>query len=209
MFANATPEYIPIGTNKGGSIGKATISMRTICPTSFRVTYHQRVETEKGGIGNEVRYRAVLRELDQPDQDGNTFAGTGDYTVLVNLKPANCSYEKMEGVEKIEGGGSLKAGASINPSWTGSGAEVMAVSLTPLDGPKQRLFTGSFTALEKMHREESEKDGEKAPLLAPDAVGWVELRGRSGDSTHVFSMGTSPCEGLITGTNVTRAMRLR
>ena len=200
MSMSRAPQRVPFDAWGDGGDGRFDV---------YLVPYHQRVETEEGGIGNDVRYRAVLRELDQPDQDGDTFAGTGDYTVLVNLKPANCSYNKMEGVEKITGGGSLKAGASINPSWTGSGAEVMTVTMTPRDGPKQRFFTRSFAELEKMHGEDITKDGEEAPLLAPNAVGWVELRGRTSDSTHVFSMGTSPCEGPITGTNSTRAVRLR
>jgi hypothetical protein len=175
---------------------------------TYHVTYHQRVATG-ALIGSEVVYRAVLHELDEPDQDGNSFVGRGDYNVRVNLVALNCTLRKLEGVETRAGGGRVKANATIHPSWTGSGAEILSFAMTPLDGPTQRFFTRSFSGLERLHQQEITARGDEAPLLASNVVGGVELKSRSGDSTYVFPMGTDPCDGSITGTHAARVVRLR
>jgi len=53
---------------------------------TFHITYNYLRETEKQGLAQQVTFRAVLRELDEPNEDGDAFVGTGDYNLVAWLR---------------------------------------------------------------------------------------------------------------------------
>ena len=93
----------------------------------------------------------------------------------------------------------------------GKSSEGITFALESVGGPRMQLFTRSFSGLEQRFRQEvTQSGGEDAiPLIAPGAGGFVELRGRSGDTTRVLTIGQNECEGELTTAFAVRVTRLR
>jgi hypothetical protein len=175
---------------------------------TFHVTYQHLRETDKHGVAQNVRYRAVLRELDQPDDDGNTFAGTGEYKLLARLWKANCASYAPEELEVINGGGAVRAKASVSSEDAESIS--LIIQLEPLSGPRMRMFTRSFAGLEQQLRKQvAHGDQNDVPFMANRAVALVNVRGKAGDTTGVVVTGKTECEGEMTTKTLARIRRLQ
>ncbi len=175
---------------------------------TFHVTYNHLRETEKQGLAQQVTFRAVLRELDEPNEDGDAFVGSGDYTLVARLWKANCHSYAPEELEVVQGGGTVRARGSISSE--GPEGLSLIFQLEPTSGPKMRFFTKSFSLVEQQVRKEtSGGNDEDVPFMASQAVGLVNIRGKSGDTTKVKVTGESECEGEKTMKTAARVRRLR
>jgi len=117
---------------------------------SLRRTYNYLRETEKQGLAQQVTFRAVLRELDEPNEDGDAFVGTGDYNLVAWLRKANCHSYAPEESEVVQGGGTVRARGSISSE--GPEGLSLIFQLEPTSGPKMRFFTKSFSLVEQQVR---------------------------------------------------------
>ncbi len=201
-------EMFPISVSRRGiGVARFVVPYDSVRRT-FHVTYHRRRETAKHGVAQDVTYRAVLRELDQPDDDGDTFAGTGDYSLLARLWKANCASYAPEELEVISGGGAVRAKGSISSEDPGSISLIF--QLEPLSGPRMRMFTRSFTGLEQQLRKQvASSNQDDVPFMAGQAVGLVTVRGKLGDTTRVVVTGETECEGEMSTRTSARVTRLR
>ncbi len=175
---------------------------------TFHVTYHRARDTQKHGMAQEVTFRAVLHELDQPDDNDDTFAGTGDYSIVERLWEANCASYGPKETEVVRGGGTIRAKGSI--SGEEGATTTLIFHLEPLSGPKVRFFTKSFYPLDQQLRNKaSQGNDDEVPFMAGRAVGMVEVRGKAGEVSKAVVTGESECEGEMTTKTRAQVMRLR
>ena len=173
----------------------------------YLITSRQLTRSEKEGISRDVTYRAVVRLLPQPDEDGNNYGGKGKYEVMAVQKKVNCLNDFPDDYERIRGMGTVKATASVSPG-AGSYATVI-FSLEPLDGPRAYLFTKSFRFMDKARQRESGTTDADQPLIATGTGGMIQLESDSMHQSRESEVGSSVCLGKVTETSVLDIVRLK
>jgi hypothetical protein len=173
----------------------------------YLITSRQLTRSEKEGISRDVTYRAVVRLLPQPDEDGNNYGGKGKYEVMAVQKKANCLNDFPDDYERIRGMGTVKATASVSPG-AGSYATVV-FSLEPLDGPRAYLFTKSFRFMDKAMQMEAGTTDADQPLIATGTGGMIQLDSDSLHQSRESEVGSSVCLGKVTETSTLDIVRLK
>jgi hypothetical protein len=172
----------------------------------YLITYRTLNRSEKEGIARDVAYRAVVRQLPKPDDEGNNFGGQGAYQVMAVERKANCLNDFPEDYERIRGMGRVKATATVTP---GDNTTTIVFALEPLDGPRAYMFTKSFRFMDKQMQLEAGRTDADQPLIAGAAVGVVQLEGDSTRQAHESVAGESVCRGKVTDAITLDVVRLK
>jgi hypothetical protein len=172
----------------------------------YLITYRTVNRSEKEGIARDVAYRALVRQLPQPDDEGNNFGGEGAYQVMAVQRKANCLNDFPEDYERIRGLGRVKATATVTP---GDNTTTIVFALVPLDGPRAYMFTKSFRFMDKQMQLEAGRTDADQPLIAGAAVGVVQLEGDSTQQAHESVAGESVCRGKVTDAITLDVVRLK
>ncbi len=168
-----------------------SVSRRGIGVARFAVPYDSlragyslvvvhRVTSSKLGVERSVTMKAVVRELDTPDADGNTFAGNGSYEGSFRKYNPSCDndfrtdYETLPLVGKAEGSGFADD--------MGGGQTSLSFSITPLV---------------------ADEDGSILPI----ANALLLTKGK-GHESRTFTMQSDLCRGTLTHVTEWSATRL-
>ena len=142
-----------------------------------------RVTSEKLGVERSVTMNAVVRELDAPDAEGNTFAGEGSYQGSARRYNPSCDNNMRTDYETIPLGGNAKGAATADD--LGGGQISLVFSITPLD-PREDLPERVLPSLANM-----------------------VLAGDSGQHTQTFEMQGDLCRGSLTHVTEWSAKRIK
>lgn len=197
VTANATPDgkpleriaYVP-GSGKWPSTGKATIEMRTICPTTWRIVQEHRQESSMRGTNYTLHHEAVVRELGTPDPEaGHNFEGKGRFDAQAVDYRANCLAKGPDPTQHYKAKGEVRATASIESM--GGDSVSVSFSLDPVVP-------------------EGAENAAAAHVLYSAGGGLLIFRGSSVNLTRVDTLARdNPCQGLLRVFITTRVERLR
>ena len=159
--------YVPFDTDRRG----------------YTLQVVHRVTSAKLGEERRVTMKAVIRELDTPDVDGNTFAGRGSYEGWARRYNPSCDNKGRTDFETITLAGKAKGGG--NADEIGGGQTSLIFTITPLNPP------------------------ENLPEAVLPALGNLVLTGESGQDSKTFEIQSDRCRGTLTHVTEWIAKRIR
>ena len=112
----------------------------------YSIRYRIRYSSKELGVTRDVMFTATVRRLAKPDADGNTYAGWGTFSGVVVNHKVNCANKAPMDWEPIRMDGRAKGTATVDP--LGGGKLTLIFTITPLNPPKQHMFTKSFRGFE-------------------------------------------------------------
>ena len=127
--------------------------------------------------------QAVVRELDAPDAEGNTFAGEGSYEGSARRYNPSCDNDQRTDYSTIPLVGKAKGTATADDM--GGGQISLVFTITPLDPP------------------------ENLPEGVLPALGNLVLKGAVGQESRTFKMQSDLCRGSLTHVTEWSAERIK
>lgn len=173
----------------------------------YRIRYSLVTQSELRGVSLDYKYDAIVRQLLDPDADGNNFAGGGTYSGFAIQRKANCLNAAPEDYEKIAFGGRVEATASIpmdDPSAFVPINQMLTFNLEPLNPPSGHFYTRSFRGME----EKMKQEGIGQPGLIFPAVGVLKMSGLPIHQRLESEIGSNVCDGKVTTTTVVDVEKL-
>jgi hypothetical protein len=161
--------------------------VKGVCVGSSRGGYSlvvvHKVTSSNLGLERSVTMKAVVRELDVPDEEGNTFAGKGSYDGWARRYNPSCDNQQRTKYETIPLTGQAKG--SGNADDMGNGQIALVFTITPLNPP------------------------ENLPEGVLPALGNLVLTRGSGQDRRTFKMQSDRCRGTLTHVTEWSAKRIR
>jgi hypothetical protein len=161
--------------------------VKGVCVGSNRRGYSlvvvHRVTSSNLGVERSVTMKAVVRELDAPDDEGNTFAGKGSYDGWARRYNPSCDNQQRTKYETIPLTGEAKG--SGNADDMGNGQISLVFTITPLNPP------------------------ENLPEGVLPAFGNLVLTRGTGQESRTLKMQSDRCRGTLTHVTEWTAKRIR
>lgn len=136
-----------------------------------------------------LAYRGFLLQLPAPDENGNTHAGKGSYTVQRTSRRTNCRNKESDEEEKTFAQGPLKATGVV---YADPGEVTVSFTLEPTRGPRGNRLTRQFRALERYDTEVDSVD----ILLTPPMAASVVVKDSMGEDKKSTALKLNFCDGV-------------
>ena len=185
-WVNGYPQVdrtFPMSISRRGIGGSQFYAIFDSDRLGYALVIVHRVTSEKLGVERSVTMKAVVRELDTPDAEGNTFAGKGSYQGSARRYNPSCDNNMRTSYKTIPLVGKAKGAATADD--LGGGQIGLVFSITPLDPP------------------------EDLPEQVPPSLGNMAFAGDSGHHTNTFEMQSDLCRGTLTHVTEWSAKRIK
>lgn len=152
-------------------------------PRGYSLVVVHRVTSSKLGVERSVTMKAVVRELDTADAEGNTFAGESSYQGSARRYNPSCDNDQRTDYSTIPLVGKAKGTATADDM--GGGQISLVFTITPLNQP------------------------ENLPEAVLPAFGNLMLKGGVGQDSRTLKLQSDQCRGTLTHVTEWSATRIK